>query len=296
LLRAGEIGKAQARVAEVVAHDPAHLDLPAVQADLGEALTRLQTQQPQWLRAANEQMQRRQWQQAAENYRRVLALGPEPEATEGLQRCAEMLAAQAERQGADFDFRRAEQSLALAREWSPQSPAVAAAARRIAQSRLAQRRLVAAPNNKDRTRLPSLLQQAQVALDHGDFITPPGESAWDKLRIVTAIAPQDKRVRQLKSDYRAHTRACFEQAMTENRLVRAQSCLDARLALDSTGEIAVSQHLLAERWLGVAEERIAASDFSEAARALTAARQLEPGNAHWSALNARLKQAQGQPP
>lgn len=295
LLRAGQIGKAQARVAEVVAHNPAHLDLPSVQADLGEALARLQKQQPQWLREANAQLQQGLWQPAAENYQRVLALGPDPAASDGLQRCAEAMAALAERQAADFDFRRAEQSLALARAWSPQSPTVAAAARRIEQSRLAQKRLAGAPRGKDRTRLPVILQQAQAALARDDFITPPGESAWDKLRIATAIAPQDKRVGQLQADFRARTRQCFEQAMTDNRLVRAQTCLDARLALDPAADHDAQQRL-AERWLGFAEERIAASDFTAASRALASARQLEPGNSHWKVLNARLKQAQGQPP
>jgi hypothetical protein len=295
LLHAGQVGKAQARVAEVVAHDPAHLDLPAVQAELGEAIAHMQQQQPQWLREANGQLQHGQCQRAVENFQRVLALGPEPSANEGLQRCAQIMAEQAERQAADFDFRRAEQSLALARTWSAESPAVAAAGRRIAQSRMSQRRLSAVPPSKDRTRLPNLLEQARVALDHGDFIIPPGESAWDKLRIAAAIAPKDKRVRQLQVDYRARTRSCFEQAMTDNRLLRAQSCLDARLALDPAGGAHGDQHRLAERWLGFAEERIAASDFSAAAKALAAARQLEPGNARWPVLSARLKQAQGQP-
>lgn len=295
-IRAGEVGKAQALVAEVVAHDPGHLDLPAVQADLGAALSRVKQQQSRWLTAANSELQQGQAQRAAADYRRVLSLGPEPSATDGLQRCSALMAAQAERQAADFDFRRAEQSLALAREWSPDSPAVAMAFRRVTQSHLAQRRLGGVPRSKDRTRLPGLLQEAQLALDRGDYIIPPGDSAWDKLRIASAIAPQDKRVRQLQSDYRVRTRACFEQAMTDNKLLRAQTCLDARLALDPVDEARGARHRLAERWLGVAEERIAASDYAAAGKSLAAARQLEPGNARWPALRARLKQAQGQPP
>jgi hypothetical protein len=284
-LRSGEVAQAQALVAEVMTHDPGHLDLPAVQAELGAALQQVHKQQSQWLSAANRELERGQAQRAAVDYRRVLA-----------QRCAMLMAAQAERQAADFDFRRAEQSLALAREWAPDSPAAAMAARRIAQSHLAQQRLGGKPRSKDRTRLPSLLQQAQLALDRGDYLIPPGESAWDKLRIASAIAPQDKRVRQLLSDYRERTRACFEQAMTDNKLLLAQSCLEARLAIDPVDEARNARHRLAERWLGFAEERIAASDYPAATRALVAARQLEPGNARGPALNARLKQAQGRPP
>jgi hypothetical protein len=187
-------------------------------------------------------------------------------------------------------------SLALARQWSPESPAVAMAARRIAQSRLAQHRLGGLPRSKDRSRLPDLLLQARQALEHGDFLVPPGESAWDKLRIATVIAPQDKRVRQLRADYRTRTKACFEQAMTDNKLVLAQSCLDARLALDPADEARDVRHRLAERWLGMAEERIAASDYAAATRALTAARQLEPGNPRGPELRARLQRAQGKSP
>jgi len=295
-IRSGDISKAQTLVADVVAHDPGHLDLPAVQADLGAAVARLKKQQAQWLNAAGNELRLGQVQRAAADYRRVLALGPDATASDGLQRCAVMMAAQAERQAADFDFRRAEQSLALAREWNPDSPAIAMAARRIAQSHLAKNRLGGIPRSKDRSRLPSLLEQARVALEHGDYLIPPGESAWDKLRIAAAIAPQDKRVRQLQSDYRQRTRACFEQAMTDNKLLLAQSCLDARLALDPADEARAARHRLAERWLGVAEERIAASDYAAATRALSSARQLEPGNARGPALRARLARAQGKAP
>lgn len=295
-IRSDDIGQAQALVAEVVAHDPGHLDLPAVQADLGAALERLQKRQSQWLTSAGIELRHGQVERAAADYRRVLALGPDATASDGLQRCAVMMAAQAERQAADFDFRRAEQSLALAREWNPDSPAIALAARRIAQSHLAQQKLGGVPRSKDRSRLPSLLQQARAAMDHGDYLIPPGESAWDKLRIAAAIAPQDKRVRQLQSDYRQRTRACFEQAMTDNKLISAQSCLEARLALDPADEARAARHRLAERWLGVAEERIAASDYVAATKALTSAHQLEPGNARGPALRARLRRAQGNPP
>jgi hypothetical protein len=296
LIRSGEVAKARALIDDVVAHDPGHLDLPAVQADLGAAMARLQKQQSQWLASASRELQQGQVQRAAADYRRVLALGPDATASDGLQRCTVMMAAQAERQAADFDFRRAEQSLALAREWNADSPAIAMAARRIAQSRLAQRRLGGVPRSRDQSRLPSLLQQARLALERGDYLIPPGESAWDKLRTASAIAPQDKRVRQLQSDYRQRTRACFEQAMTDNKLLLAQSCLDARLALDPADEARAARHRLAERWLGVAEERIAASDYTAAAHALSSAHQLEPGNARGPALRARLRRAQGTPP
>jgi hypothetical protein len=144
--------------------------------------------------------------------------------------------------------------------------------------------------------LPSLLQQAQLALERGDYLVPPGESAWDKLRVAAVIAPQDKRVRRLQSDYRLRTRSCFEQAMNDNKLQLAQSCLEARLALDPADDARNARHRLAERWLGFAEERIAASDYPAATRALAAAHQLEPGNARGPALRARLQRAQGKLP
>ena len=296
MIHRGDVAKAQARVAEVIAHDPAHLDLPAVQAELGGALRDVRRQQAQRLAIADSQLRQGQLQRAANGYRKVLALGPEPAANDGLQRCAMLMAAAAERQAADFDFRRATQSLELAREWSPESPAVAMAARRIAQSRLTQHRLGGLPGNKDRARLPQLLAQVQQALDRGDYLMPPGESAWDRLRAASAIAPQDKRVRQLQGDYRQRTRACFEQAITDSKLVLAQSCLDARLALDPADDARAQRHRLAEGWLGFAEERIAASDYPAATRALASAHQLEPGNARWPALRTRLQRAQGKSP
>jgi hypothetical protein len=166
------------------------------------------------------------------------------------------------------------------------------ATQRIAQSRLAQQRAGGLPGSRDKRRLPELLAQARQALERGDYLAPPGDSAWDRLRVAAAIAPQDRRVHQLQADYRQRTRDCFEQALTGNQLSLAQSCLEARLALDPADDAHNARHRLAERWLGFAEERLAASDYPAADKALAAARQLEPGNPRGPALRARLKQAQ----
>lgn len=295
LLAKGDIDQAQRLIDAVVKHDPAHLDLPPLLARLGEARATQQQAQLRMLASAQANEHAGRIDAAAETYFRLLAQQPDMTgAHEGLLRCATILAMRAIRQAADFDFRRAEASLVNARRWSPHAPAIKAAEQRIAQARLTQKRLTPAPTRKDLAGLSLLIEQANSALDRGEFIDPPGTSAWDKLRVASALAPQAMSVRQLQNRYRQRTQESFEKALTHNQLKYAQSCLEAHLALDpAAGWVSEASHRLAERWLAYAEERIAASDYGVATAALNAAQRWQPSHPQLPTIRARLRQAQG---
>jgi tetratricopeptide (TPR) repeat protein len=91
-----------------------------------------------------------------------------------------------------------------------------------------------------------------------------------------------------------HARECFMQAMATGKLRRADACLQAWQAPDraATG-IAEASRQLAERWLAYADERIGASDWSEATEALASARRWQPGHPQLPAAQARLARARG---
>jgi len=216
------------------------------------------------------------------------------EARIGLRRCAERYAAIAARRAADFQFAQARGALAKARAADPAAPGIVAAEQRLAQARLAHDRLEKAGRRGERETLPGLLAQARVALQRGDFIEPPGASAWDRLRVAMAMAPEQREVRQLQADYRQAAAQCFDQALLAADLRRAQSCLDARLALDPTAPaVREARAALAARWRAFAEERIAASDFPAARRAVAAWLRLAPLDPRRAEIQARLQRAEG---
>lgn len=298
LLQENQVAAAQELVEQVIAKDPAHLDLPPVRAKLGEALARMQRAQASELRLALADERAGRIDRAANRYLRMAATGDESAAVhEGLRRLAARTARRAERQAADFQFRRAEASLAKARRWSPLAPEIAIAEQRLTQSRVTRKRLLRSPASKDASRLPALIAEADEAMARGDFITPPGTSAWDKLRVASALAPDSPRVRALQRDFAQRSRHCFEQAMTAGHLHRAQSCLEANLAQEPAAATAGdARRRLADRWIAYAEERIAANDFVEAEKALAFTRHWQPAHPKLQATRARLKRARGASP
>jgi hypothetical protein len=271
--------------------DPGHLDLPPARAALGEAQAALQARQAAELERAERDERRGRLDRAAQRYQAMLEEDPARlDAAEGLARLATRMAGIAQRQAADFQFARAQASLEKARRWSPQAPAVLAAERSLLRSRQARARL--RPGTRaDRARVPALLAEAGQAIGRGDFITPPGASAWDRLRVVAAIDPRAPGLARLEREFGDGAQRCFEQSLGEGKLGRAQACLEARMLQDAAAVPGAARTALGERWLGYAQERIGAGDWAEAERALSNARRWQPGNPAVEATQARLRTA-----
>jgi len=297
LLAAGKIREARALVESVMVEDPAHLDLPPVRARLGEALAALQVRQARELEQATREEKSARPDRAASRY---LAFEPGDagfeQAQQGLARMAAQVARQAQRQAADFEFRRAQASLEKARRWNPQAAEIAAAEKSMQLSRQAQARLKRPASRRERGRLPALLADAEQAIARADFITPPGTSAWDKLRVAAAIAPQSVEVARLERELAAATRRCFDQALDQGQLNRAQSCLEAVVVQDASPATDQARRRMAERWLAYADERIGASDFVEAETAIAHARRWQPTHPGLKGAAARLRTARGASP
>lgn len=289
----GDADMALALVARVVETDPTHLDLPALQARLGEVQAKRQRTREAALGLASDAQRAGRLETAAEAYLALLASDPEAvEARQGLDDTAAAMAARAGREAADFDFDAAEASLRLARAWSPQSPAIAVAEQRLQQARAARAQLPA--GGDDPARLQILLDRARAAMRRGDLIEPPGEAAWDQLRSTAAIAPDDPGVRAALAEYDRRARACFEDELAGNRLARAQACLDARaVRARDADRLATDRRRLADRWLAFAEERLGANELALARRALDAAQVLDPTHPGLALIAERLRRAGG---
>jgi tetratricopeptide (TPR) repeat protein len=267
-----DFAQAATLVARVREYDAGHVGLPDAQAALAQAGDRERAH-------ADRALRRGRLQEATDAWRAVLALDPEAaDAQEGLARAAIAWAKRSERQASDFHFPDAERSLATARELDPGSPAIAAAERHLAQSREREGELPTARMTPGRAKeVRRLVASATEAEARGDLLTPPGDSAYDRLRRARAIAPNDASVKRALARLLPAARRCFDDALRANQLARAQGCLDARAQLgDDSGSVRLARNRLAARWIAVGEERLGAGELAKAQHALATARALDP--------------------
>jgi hypothetical protein len=137
-----------------------------------------------------------------------------------------------------------------------------------------------------------LLASAQDAEARGDLLTPPGDSAYDHLRRAKALAPNDPAVQSAFARLLPAARACFDDALRANRLVRAEGCLDSRVQLgEEATTLRIARRRLALRWIAVGEERLGAGELVAAQHALDSARALDPATEGLDAFAQRLNTA-----
>ncbi len=251
--------------------DPGHADLPAVQAELARNL------EGKRMRAAT-LMARGRLDAAVIEYREVLEAVPDDAiALQALERIAAQYSEQSQRHAADFEFVTADALLEKATELSPSGAEVRSAQTALARARRSQSRLQQpiAPARRE-ARVSALLAEMQAAEERGNWLTPPGESAFDKLRAAQALWPEHAAVRRATVRLVPATRDCFEDELRGNRIGRARSCYDAWLALDpGTAQLTDARRRLAQKWIAVGTERLGAGDVAFATRALQEARALD---------------------
>lgn len=288
-LDAGDLAGASVVVRRVQQAHAGHVELPDTLAALARAAETRRTQ-------ADRELRRGQLVRALENYGAALLVNPEDsEALNGVQAVATAHARRSERHAADYRFKEAEAELRQARSIAgtsaSQNPAIAQAQEHLARARQTQRRSSAAtPTASQRTRVAQLLADATQAQARGDLLTPPGDSAFDKLRAARAIAPHDPRVEAASARLVPAAIECFNDALRANRLVRAGGCLDARRALEGeTAAVRESRRELARRWLALGDQRLGAGELQGARAALDAARTLDPAAEGLTAFAERLR-------
>ena len=286
---AGDLVAAVALVRGVQAADAGHVELP-------DALAALTRAAEDTRREADRQLRRGQLKEALANYREALLVNDEDDAAlQGVRAVAVAHARRSERFAADYRFAEAGTELGQARliAGTTPLPAIADAEQHLSRARQSQRQVSAAPPNAaQRRRLVRLLDEAAQAQARGDLLSPPGESAYDKLRAARAIAPQDPRVRTASARLVPAAAECFSDALRGNRLVRAGACLDARRVLEGDGStVRQGRRELAQRWIALGDQRLSAGEVTGAQIALDAARALDPGAEGLTAFAARLRTA-----
>lgn len=253
-------------------YDPGHGDLPEAQARLGKALEHAHSD-------ADAELHRGHIERAARAYSILLRIDASDAAAQrGIDLVAVAWSRRAERLASDFRFADARAAFEQARALEPQSAAVRDAARAIARAQQAKGRLGSLlPKPERARRVRKLLMEAATAETRGELLTPPGDSAFDKLRAARALAPDDAAVRRASARLLPVTLECFDRELRSNNLGRARACLDARVALEGDGAVAAhARRRLAQRWLAIGAERLGAGEIQAAKRALQAARSLDP--------------------
>ena len=253
-------------------YDPGHGDLPDAQARLGKSLEQAH-------KDADAELHRGHMGRAAEAYRILLQIDASDAAAQrGIDLVAVAWSRRAERLASDFRFVDARAALEQARTLAPQSAAVRDAARAIARAQQAKGHLGSLlPRAERARRVHKLLMEAATAETRGELLTPPGDSAFDKLRAARALAPDDPAVRRASARLLPVTIECFDRELRSNNLGRARACLDALVALEGNGAgTAHARRRLAQRWLAIGAERLGAGEIQTADAALNAARSLDP--------------------
>ncbi len=205
------------------------------------------------------------------------------------------LLARARVAAADFDFGSSEYLLTLARDLAPEHPRLATTERQLVQARLKASKLpLPPPSTRGVTnRVAVLLADAASAQARGDWLTPPGESAWDKLRAARALAPNNRAVLRALTGLKPAARQCHVDALRDNSLRAAQTCLDVwRQVEPDDADLPAARRRLAQRWIAIGDERLEAGEVESAQRALDQARSLDADAPGLEALTARLARAQ----
>jgi hypothetical protein len=286
-LSRGELAKGSVAIATVQRYDRGHADLPDAQALLAQVADDVRRRADRDLRAGR-------LSRAADGYRQWQSGGADAQATNvALAEVARAYVRNARAAAADFRFDRAREALDAAQALAPDLAELAPA--RAALQRAGRAKHGVSPGLSPRVlqrRVRALLEEAAEAESRGDWLTPPGDSAYDKLRAARALAPDDADVRRASARMLPRVRECFDDELRDNRLQRARVCLDARIALEGDrGAIADARSRLAQRWVAVGEERLGAGDLDGARAALDAARGLDQRVAGLEAFAERLRAA-----
>ena len=288
LAERGELAEAAALLRRARQFDAGHADLPASEEALARAADRR-------LRQAQRALRRQQLEAAAKGFRRCWWWPPMiPMRSAGVSRpCRQWLHAARSPPTTSSSMRR-NVMRPWRRSWGLRRPSgnnwrSACSARSAAGS------AAAAVSTAQRERqLRDHLRKIERAERAGQWISPPGHSAFDALREAQSLAPRDARVKAAAARLLPASRRCFDDNLRQNRVQAAGACLQAWQTLSPTAAGLPSARLrLAQRWLAIGSERLGNGDLAFAAHAAEQARLLQPDLAELPAFEDRLRRAGG---
>jgi hypothetical protein len=295
-LQRGALADGAAKIAVAANYDRGHIDFADAQTLLAETAERVRRRAESDLRAgrlARAADGFHQWQVAGQAMGQVIG-HDQGAAEQALARVADAHAERSRRATADFRFDEARREIAAAQAIVGDTQELRELLREL--ERKTQIGIAKTPSTAERRRARALLLEGEAAEARGDWLTPPGDSAYDKLRAARALAPDEPAVKRAAERLLPRVRACFEDELRDNRLQRARVCLDARAALEGDSRaLAQAKRQLALRWLAVGDERIARGEIEGAQAAIDAARTLDAKTPGLAEFSARVQAANASP-
>jgi hypothetical protein len=225
----------------------------------------------QRLRQAQRALQRQQLERAAKGFLAVLAVAPDdPNAQRGREQVLQAVLARSQIQADDFQFDAAQRDAALAKQLGASQAIRQQLAQRLQRARQARQALQqpAISTAQRERQLRDHLRKIERARA-GQWISPPGHSAFDALREAQSLAPRDSRVKA------AAARACCPPVAAASTTTSAAEpgaggrCLPAGLAdaVTHRSGLPAARQRLAQRWLAIGSERLGNGDVAFAERA-----------------------------
>ena len=287
LLDAGRLGEAAGLIAAARGYDAGHVDLPETEAAFARARDALQAR-------ADAELRRGRLDHAERDYRQLASLPAAlPSTQQGLHALARSLVREGEGLSADFRFAEADAMLDRAQAIDPATPGLREARSHLLRARAIQResRPVATPAERQRE-VRRLLAAAAEAEARGDLLAPPGDSAFDRLRVARSLAPNDKTVVAASQRLLPAAWQCYRASLQANSLGNAGACLDASAVLGANrGELNRARRALALRWIDVGEERLRGGSVAAAANAVEQARRIDATTPGLDELQERIRVA-----
>lgn len=298
-LASGDINSARQQVQQIATLMPSQADLPALQAELASSARAALLAVTQKLAAAASliaagHITTPAGASALDVYQQVLQADPGNSAAQaGLAHVATALMVQAHAQADAGDFSAARQLLDQAATLTPHSVELAAARARLAHAQaLAPTQPVKSAQPIQPTVSPAqrqqalaLVQRAQAAAARGDFLLPPGASAFDLYRQALNLDGTSRAARAGLQALPQLAANATTQALRDGQLDRAADMLQnyAQLAPGSA-DVARFQHALGTAWLELANRDLARGDHAAARSALAQAQRWAPDDARVQAL------------
>lgn len=236
---------------------------------------------------------------ALAHFKAALAIDPNnPQAKAGLGQVAEALIVQANAAIDSGETDQAKQLLAQATALAPNSADLVAA-----RARLGQPVATTGANDDDATTAPSasltpqqqaqvasMVQQARLAAQRGNIMSPPGDCAYDLYRGALAIDGNSQAALSGLQGLSGLVQQQFNQALTGGNLGKAGSLFDAlsNLSPGDTG-LLQSRQRLTDAWLDQAEQQLDRGDRNNAALSLEQGRKLMPNDQRVQQLTVRMQ-------
>ena len=236
---------------------------------------------------------------ALAHFKAALAIDPNnPQAKAGLGQVAEALIVQANAAVDSGDGDQAKQLLEQAAALTPKSADLVAARARLGQSAATSAgqddNTASTPSvsltPQQQVQVANMVQQAKVAAQHGNIMSPPGDCAYDLYRGALAIDGNNQAALAGLQGLPGQVQQQFNQAVSAGNLNKAGDLFDALSNL-SPGDAGLlpSRRRLTDAWLDQAQQQLDSGDRNNAALSLEQGRKLMPSDPRVQELTVRMQ-------